>query len=93
MSYVRGAHYLWSDGERIHLWAAEGYDGWDQSIWAEGHGVDVDAVAERPAPSPSGVALPQTVAGAPMSSGLMEEIGPRMLARIAKRTGLRPDDL
>jgi hypothetical protein len=22
-----------------------------------------------------------------------EEIGPRMLARIAKRTGLRPDDL
>ncbi len=62
MSYMRGAHYFWSDGNQIYLWAAEGYDGWDHSGWAEGHGADVDAAAERPVPSPSGVALPQAVA-------------------------------
>ena len=25
---------MWSDGERLHVWIADGYDGWDQAIWA-----------------------------------------------------------
>ena len=62
MSYMRGPHYLWRDDGQIHLWSAAGYDGWDQSIWAHGHGIDPDAVPERPDPSPSGIALPQAVA-------------------------------
>lgn len=61
MSYMRGAHYLWSDGERIHLWSAEGYDGWDHSGWAEGHGAE-EPDPERRIPGPSGVCLPEAVA-------------------------------
>jgi hypothetical protein len=31
---MRGDNYIWSDGERLHIWIADGYDGWDQAIWA-----------------------------------------------------------
>jgi hypothetical protein len=31
MSYMRGRHYLWVDGSHVHIWSAEGYDGWDES--------------------------------------------------------------
>src|SRR5215210_4356925 len=34
MSYLRGDNYIWSDGERLHVWVADGYDGWDQAVWA-----------------------------------------------------------
>jgi hypothetical protein len=34
MSYIRGDNYIWSDGERLHIWVADGYDGWDEAIWA-----------------------------------------------------------
>ncbi len=34
MSYMRGDNYIWSDGERLHIWVADGYDGWDEAIWA-----------------------------------------------------------
>lgn len=34
MSYMRGDHYLWTDEEGyLHIWAADGYDGWDDTIW------------------------------------------------------------
>src|SRR2546425_6954140 len=36
MSYVRGACYIWRDDERVHVWAENGYDGWEDSVWAEG---------------------------------------------------------
>ena len=61
MAYMRGAHYLWSDGERVHFWSAEGYDGWDDSVWAEGYG-GAPPDLERPLPGPSGVCLPEAVA-------------------------------
>ena len=61
MSYMRGAHYFWSDGERIHLWSSEGYDGWDHSGWAEGYGVEPHD-PNRAVPSPGGVCLPEVVA-------------------------------
>ena len=57
MSYMRGDYYLWSDGERLHLWAADGYDGWDDSIWAQG-GRSNRKTADKRA---SGVALPLDV--------------------------------
>ncbi len=37
MSYMRGEQYLWSDGDRLHIWIADGYDGydgWDEAGWA-----------------------------------------------------------
>jgi hypothetical protein len=34
MAFMRGDTYVWSDGDRVHLWASDGYDYWDDSIWA-----------------------------------------------------------
>jgi hypothetical protein len=35
MSYMRGNYYLWCDSDDyLHIWAADGYDGWDDAIWA-----------------------------------------------------------
>lgn len=36
MSYMRGNNYIWHDGENLHIWVADGYDGWDQSVWYTG---------------------------------------------------------
>jgi hypothetical protein len=36
MSYMRGDTYIWHDGENLHLWSADGTDGWDQSVWYTG---------------------------------------------------------
>jgi len=36
MSYMRGPCYIWQDDTRVHLWAEDGYDGWDETSWAEG---------------------------------------------------------
>jgi hypothetical protein len=51
MAYTRGDNYIWSSGERTHLWIADGEDGWAECIWNEGgrH------------PNPSGVGVPQGV--------------------------------
>ena len=57
MSYMRGRHYVWCDGERLHLWAANGYDGWDDSIWASGFSNSNGRGAHRA----SGVAIPTDV--------------------------------
>jgi len=36
MSYMRGPRYVWRDDERVHVWAEDGYDGWNDTSWAEG---------------------------------------------------------
>jgi len=36
MSYMLGRQYVWVDATHIHIWSAEGYDGWDESSWAQG---------------------------------------------------------
>ena len=33
MSYMRGDYYLWDDESGLHLWAYDGYDGWDEAGW------------------------------------------------------------
>ena len=43
MSYLRGKTYIWSDGERFHIWVADGYDDWNEAGWAEGVSADEDA--------------------------------------------------
>jgi hypothetical protein len=34
MAFMRGRYYLWSDATHLHVWADDGYDQWDQSVWA-----------------------------------------------------------
>jgi hypothetical protein len=61
MSYIRGRHYVWADDTHIHIWSAEGYDGWDESSWAQGFKTPTDrrsAAFGRP----SGVSVRQKVA-------------------------------
>jgi hypothetical protein len=64
VSYFRGRDYVWRDGDRVHFWCANGYDGWDESGWAESYParqVASDGSSWRAA---SGVAIDQSVADA-----------------------------
>ena len=61
MSYVHGRNYLWADDNHVHIWSAEGYDGWDESSWAQ----DFRAPTDRRSAAfgrPSGVSVRQKVA-------------------------------
>ena len=60
MAYIRGANYIWHDDERVHVWAADGLDNWQESGWIE----DAQSLdTARPADGgPSGVAVSQEVA-------------------------------
>ena len=56
-----GRQYVWVDDTYIHIWSAEGYDGWDESSWAQGFEAPTDrrsAAFGRP----SGVSVRQKVA-------------------------------
>ena len=61
MSYMLGRQYMWMDANHIHIWSAEGYDGWDESSWAQ----SFEAPTERRSAAfglPSGVSVRQKVA-------------------------------
>jgi hypothetical protein len=60
MAYIRGANYIWSDIDRLHIWAADGNDEWRDTGWAE----EVHAQSPAPTPhgGPSGVGLQQEAA-------------------------------
>jgi hypothetical protein len=45
MAYLRGNNYVWSDGNRVHVWVRDGYDGWRDSGWAAGELSDASGVA------------------------------------------------
>ena len=34
MAYMRGDRYVWRSEDRIHIWVADGDDGWRESGWA-----------------------------------------------------------
>ncbi len=68
MSYMRGRYYLWRDDERLHIWAADGYDGWDESGWAFAPDKNPEAEGSRA----SGVSI------------LMEVIDEPVVVRIAE---------
>jgi hypothetical protein len=59
MAYIRGANYIWHDDDRVHFWAADGLDNWQESGWIE----EVQSkTTEGNEVGPSGVALNQAVA-------------------------------
>lgn len=61
MPYILGRQYVWEDASHLHIWSAEGYDGWDESSWAKGFEPSSD---RRSAAFglPGGVSLRQKVA-------------------------------
>jgi hypothetical protein len=57
MAYMRGDYYIWSDGEeQIHVWAKDGYDGWDRCYEGE-----VEGTRRAGWENASGVRLPEAV--------------------------------
>ena len=61
MPYMHGRNYLWVDDSHVHIWSAEGYDGWDESTW----GQEFQAPSGRQSSAfgrPSGVSVRQKVA-------------------------------
>jgi hypothetical protein len=64
MAYMRGEYYLWDDESGLHIWAADGYDGWDEASWAcekTGPG-EQDYARRADRTHASGVSIPQRVA-------------------------------
>jgi hypothetical protein len=56
-----GRQYIWVDPSHVHIWSAEGYDGWDESSWVQGF----EAPNDRRSAAfgrPSGVSVRQKVA-------------------------------
>lgn len=54
MSYMRGDNYLWTDGgDILHIWLANGYDGWDE--------IERAADKRERGLRPSGVGIPEKV--------------------------------
>lgn len=63
MSYMRGPCYVWRDDHVVHVWAGDGYDGWDDTGWAENQ-KHPQTPESRPHGGPSGVGIPQDIADA-----------------------------
>jgi hypothetical protein len=57
MSFLRGDLYVWSDGDRAHLWCADGYDGWNDSGWAQGRPTPAMVPDQPSGPLASGVGI------------------------------------
>ena len=47
MAYMRGDYYLWDDESGLHVWACDGYDGWDQTGWHLVGGGEDDAAGPK----------------------------------------------
>jgi hypothetical protein len=82
MAYMRGNYYLWSDGDNLHIWVADGYDGWDEAIWA------VDDNGERSANrvNASGVSIPEKVMDAFVMMRLTQMIDEGLVDEAIDRT-------
>ncbi len=64
MAYMRGQNYVWRGCDGVHFWSAEGYDGWDESGWAQAHAERSEASDGEILRKASGVGVPQAVADA-----------------------------
>ncbi len=83
MAYMRGDYYVWDDTENVfHIWSKDGYDGWDDTMWATGEESDNRRAGFEEA---SGVSIPTTV---------LDQIAMMRLAHILEegRAGTLIDD-
>jgi hypothetical protein len=83
MAYIRGANYIWHDADRVHFWAADGLDNWQESGWIE----DVQSkTADRgDEVGPSGVGVDQAVADLYVVMRFAELAQQRRVREIAER--------
>lgn len=81
MSYMRGACYIWGDDDRVHVWAEDGYDGWNESSWAEGRTDTPDSVQLGPA---SGVGVRQDFADAYVVMRLAELVAEQRIGAVVE---------
>jgi hypothetical protein len=63
MPYMRGPCYVWRDDHGVHVWARDGYDGWDNTGWAENQ-KHPQSPESGPRGEPSGVGIRQEIADA-----------------------------
>jgi len=74
MAYTRGDPYIWSDGERLHLWSDTGNDGWSE----------MEAYSENS--SASGVAIQESKADEFAVMRFAEIVQSGELASVVART-------
>ena len=85
MSYILGRQYVWVDATHLHIWSAEGYDGWDESSWAQ----DFEAPTDRRSAAfglPGGVSLRQKVADEYVVMRMAELVSNGELGPVIDRT-------
>lgn len=70
MAYMRGDYYLWDDESGLHIWAKDGYDGWDIAGWHE-----IDETAEgKPIITPEHLVNGEnTASGVSIHQDIMDE--------------------
>lgn len=70
MAYMRGDYYLWDDESGLHLWAKDGYDGWDEAGWHE----IGDSKGEEPTIDPAHLVNGEvTASGVSIHQDIMDE--------------------
>ena len=79
MAYIRGDYYLWADDSSVHIWARDGYDNWDDSVWNESSRGNGES-------RPSGVALPFEVADEFVIMRIAQIMDARQLTSVINRT-------
>jgi len=83
MSCMRGAYYIWRDDDRVHVWAEDGYDGWDETSWGEGrkHAATPDSAQHEGA---SGVGIRQEIADAYVVMRLAELVAEQRIGTVVE---------
>jgi hypothetical protein len=81
MSYMRGACYIWGDDGHVHVWVEDGYDGWDESSWAEGR---PDASVSSEHERASGVGVPHVAMDAFVVMRLAELIAEQRIGTVVE---------
>jgi hypothetical protein len=83
---MRGDYYIWSGGGgRLHIWVADGYDGWDEAGWV----TDESEERHPDRANASGVGIPEEVMdefvvmrlAQMIAKGLVEDAIDRAVAR------------
>lgn len=74
---------MWHDDDRVHFWAADGLDNWQESGWIED--VQSKATDAGDEVGPSGVALEQSVVDLYVVMRFAELVQQRRVREIAER--------
>ena len=76
---MRGDYYLWHDESGLHIWAKDGYDGWDIAGW---HEIDESAEGEPILNPDHFVNGENTASGVSIHQEIMDEYAMMRLAQM-----------